>query len=202
MIKPENCFYRGCFAFINFFTNIEESKILKKLLRSFIEKPYYSFDEVLRMQEDLNLQQLDISNYPPEIVKMCLEAYLRLHVNMQFAEIFTISQNFEIFLSNNDFYSIYFSFLKRFLLLFFRRKGFSGVEGKCKYEPDPGEMENYYPKIEIYLPNRDYDEILDILEIFIEIQELYFRKRFINTRYFEPIKNQFKKTKFLFDKLI
>ena len=114
------------------------------------------------------------------------------YIEDKFAKFVSITKDFDDYLVNNFEFSHYFHWLKQFILYFLKKDGFTHIHGNCDYK---AEIENPDKKrilIKIFFPVDDFDDILDLLEEFIEEQEDLIKQEY------PSLLPTFKRTYFIF----
>jgi len=162
-----------------------------------IRRPFISFNEIFKMLEK-KWEDIDFNR---SLLEEELRTLLIEYIEWWFRDFMSIDDSFEELLKENYYYSVYFTFLQRFILYFnlkYFERYFDIVEGSCIYEPEIEDPETSFPKVIFNIETRDYDLVLDLLEKFIKEQEIMLKYKFQYLTHSDKIYDQFKKTIFLF----
>ncbi len=161
------------------------------------EIPHYDeyWEKYGRKIRKVSRRFFDKISYEP---KSLFINFLENYIDDEFNKYMDISSRFKGLLRKDQVFNDYFNWLKKYLLYFLNSNHIDHIHGACLIESDTENPTKEIIKIKILLPIEDFDEILDLMELFL-IEQEGFLNEFIEDYYYRSlILHKFKRTYFIF----
>jgi len=161
------------------------------------ERPHYDeyWEKYGRKIRRVSRRLFDIISYEP---KSLFISFLKNYIDDEFNKYMKLSSRFIDLLRRDQIFNDYFNWLKKYLLYFLKSNDIDHIHGDCLIESDTEVPTEEMIKIKILLPIEDFDEILDLMELFLIEQERFLNESIEDSYYRNLILQKFKKTYFTF----
>ncbi len=170
----------------------------QEFFSSFITRiPHYDeyWEEFGRRIRKISRRFFDKISYEP---KSLFISFLENYIDDEFNKYMNISSRFIGLLRKDQVFNDYFNWFKKFLLYFLNSNHIDHIHGACLIENDTKDSTKEIIKIKILLPIEDFDEILDLMELFVIKQERFLNESIEDNYYRSLILHKFKRTNFIF----
>ena len=137
----------------------------------------------------------DLINYDP---KSLFSSFLNNYIDDEFNKCMNLSSRFISLIRMDPIFNDYFNWLKKYLFYFLKYNNIDHIHGDCLIESDFEDSTKEMIKIRILLPIEDFDEIIDLMELFLLEQEELINDFIRDYYYRNLVLQKFKRTYFIF----